>query len=848
MLEICRNCPLYIKHGGLSQYVPPLLNPGARYALIGEAPGQNEVEQGAPFVGAAGQEQNQYLRRAQLSRDLFNIINIVQCRPPGNRDPKPEEIAQCSHFVFEFLDMYRPVVIGAIGRFAARFLLDETLSMEYYHGIPLRIGDGPIVVPIYHPAAGMKTTTLMTAIAHDYEELGRAIRQQVKPRPYPIPYSRINYADFAHFPAERPDVVAIDTETLPNGDPWCLTYCLDNEVYRGRIIYAGDEENCAKLQQLVENPHVTTVLHNALFDLKVLNKMGVHPANVVDTMVMAYLLQDLPLGLKPLAYRLVDLKLSEYKHVIYDAQQEASFGYLMTALGLQWPAPEPLLVWDKGYPKVKQPKNIGKKIQRLIDKYIADPDNVDLQDKWQKMDGIAQVEQVLGPMPQASLADVPKDAAEHYACMDAVATYKVYELLSVRIKEMGLADTLTRDMGIIPMLTDMMEAGILIDTDKLETLGDTLQAKRDAIDDKINALYQGSERLNPSSPQQVSKALYEAGVFPRPGMSTDAQTLDLYKSKSELIQAILDFRETNKLLTTYVKPLPLKTDHNGRVHTKLRNTATVTGRLASSDPNLQNIPTRTDEGKAIRGAFVATPGCSLVSWDYSQIEMRSVAHVSQDPTMIDMFIHDLDVHTETASRMFRIPLDQVDKKKHRYPAKRIGFGVVYGMGPHKLQLQMLAEDMHYTVDECEELISMWFGVYPKIYEYMDCVKAEARRTGIVRDCYGRLRRIPETMSVFPRIREAGLRQAGNFPIQSMAQQIIKQAMMDLVPIYKELQKDKNHVCRPLLQIHDELIWEVSNELLDEVVPLVKSVMVNAVELHVPVVVDHAVAHSWEELD
>ena len=849
MLEICKQCPLYQLYGGLSQYVPPLVNPGSKYALIGEAPGQNEVIEKSPFVGAAGQEQNNYLNRAGLHRGLFNIVNIVQCRPPNNRDPKPEEIALCSRHLLRFLQDHRPKVIGAIGRFSARFLLSEDLSMEYYHGIPLesKIND-TIIVPIYHPAAGMKSTTLMTSIAQDYEVLGQTVRQQITPRRYPTPYSKVNCADFAHFPAETPNIVAIDTETLPDGSPWCLTYCLDNDVYRGRIIFTADKENCEKLNQLVSNPRVTTVLHNALFDLKVLNVMGVHPTNVVDTMVMSYLLQDLPLGLKPLSYRLVDLKLREYKTVIYQAQQEASFAYLMMASELKLPDPESLLVWDKGIPKVKKPQNMGRKIQRLLKKYIDDPESIDLQDKWKKMDGTRQVEDLLGPMPEASLADVPRDEAIHYACTDAVATYKVYEVMSSRIRDMDLSDTLERDMAIIPMLTDMMETGILLDKGKLKDLENRLESKKSSLDDKLNELSPITERLNPGSTQQVSDILYQMGIFPRKGMATDAQTLDLYKSRSELIQTILDYREVEKLLTTYVRTLPLKTDGNDRIHTRFRNTVTVTGRLASSDPNLQNIPTRTKEGKEIRKSFIASEGCSLVSVDYSQIEMRCVAHVSQDPTMIKMFMEDLDVHSETASRMFRVPLADVHPKKHRYPAKRIGFGVLYGMGPHKLQIQMLGEGMAYTVDECEELIGMWFGVYPKIYEYMDCVKAEARRTGLARDYFGRLRRIPETMSVFQRIVEAGLRQAGNFPIQSMAQQIIKQAMRELRPIYLELQEGGKWRCHPLLQIHDELVWEISDEILEIAIPIIKSVMVGAVDLCVPVVVDSAIAQTWGDLD
>ena len=227
--------------------------------------------------------------------------------------------------------------------------------------------------------------------------------------------------------------------------------------------------------------------------------------------------------------------------------------------------------------------------------------------------------------------------------------------------------------------------------------------------------------------------------------------------------------------------------------------------------------------------------------------MRCVAHMSEDPTMIKMFLEDLDIHSETAARMFRIPLDQVDKSRHRRPAKSIGFGVIYGMGAYKLQEQMLAEGIEYTEQECKDLIEMWFGVYPKIYEYMDQVKADARRLGLVRDYFGRYRLIPETISTIPKVVYAGLRQAGNFPIQSMAQQIIKQAMGELVPIYREFQEGGRWRCDPLLQIHDELVWEISEEIIDIAVPVIKSTMESVVELVVPTPVDHNVGQTWGEL-
>lgn len=852
MLDICTQCPLYQYHNGLSGHVPGDGAIAARYALIGEAPGGHEVELGRPFVGDSGKEQDQYLNHAGLTRGLFHVRNVVQCRPPGNRDPKPDEIETCSAYLMDYLSSDRPEVIGAVGRFATQWFLGDQASMEYCHGIPYHIhiaGYDTIVVPIYHPALGLRSTTEMTKIRQDYEALGRTIRREIDPREWPPVITEVKALDFAHFPAEVPPVVSIDTETLPDGSPWCLTYCLDDEVYHSRLIKADDHDSLVRLNTIVQLPYVTTVLHNALFDVGVLAAMGVYPAKVHDTMVMAYLLQDLPQGLKPLAYRLVDMTMRKYLDVIGDAQRDRSIEYLALAATMTWPDPEAVLVWDKGYPKIKQPQNIIKKITRIMKALAKDP-LLDVRGKWLAIDadgGRSQVESVLGPMPQASLADVDFGEALQYACADAVATHKIYPILRDRIITMGLWGTFMRDMRMQTMVSDMMSNGILIDKPHLQRLDLDYEKRRLGIEYEIDSLYPGDEKLNPGSTQQVARALYQMGVFPSPTTSTESKTMDLYRDKHPIVNMITDWRALGKLQSTYVKPLQYKADDNGRVHTKFSNTRTETGRLSSSDPNLQNIPTRTEDGKQIRHAFIARPGCVLLAADYSQIEMRCMAHVAEDSTMIRMFMDDADIHSETAARMFKIPLDQVDKNTHRRPAKSVGFGVAYGMSALGLQDQMKAQGVDYTERECQDLIAAWYGVYPGIYQYMDMVKAEARRKGMVRDFFGRCRLIPETLSALPRIFNAGLRQAGNFPIQSMAQQIIKQAMGDLVPIYREITEGGKYHCDPLLQIHDELVFEVSDEIVDVAECVITATMESAVELSIPTPVDCHTGHTWGEL-
>lgn len=845
MLDYCKYCPLYKELGDLSQYVPADEGFANIYMLVGQCPGETEVTKRKPFVGDAGLEQNRYLEAAYLSRSTAYVTNLVKCRPPKNRDPKQEEIEYCSYYLGEEIEEHTPRVIGAIGRFAARWFLGPEFSMEYGHGIPYSLEDY-IVVPIYHPAAGLRDTTMMTLIAQDYIALGKTIRREITPRLWPPTITDIPICNSV--PIGSPKLIALDTETEA-GKPWCVTYTIDGK-YAG-LIKASEHDKLKLLNTIVSSPMTLTILHNALFDINILAQIGLYPARFHDTMSMAYLLQDLPLGLKPLAYRLLNMSLRKYSEVIWDAQQLKSLRYILSAQERTWPDPEPILVWEKGAPRVKKPRNINSKIKQILKKYSNDP-NTDLQHAWSRIEltaGRGMVEEVLGPMPEAYLADIPYSIAEQYACADAIATYRLYPILLDRINSSSLSSVLHRDMGIIPIISDMQRTGIKINKQTFYNISIQLETTKEDIETSIQDIYQAQtgkyKIINPASPKQVAEALYELKIFRNKTMSTASEILDNYRNYP-IINLITSWRELNKIQTTYTDPLPLRADAFDRVHTNLSITRTVTGRLASSKPNLQNIPVATDIGRLVRSGFVASEGCSLVSFDYSQIEMRVAAHMANDKKMIQMFLEGTDIHVYTASMMFGIPIAEVDKQKHRYPAKRVGFGVLYAMGARGLQTQMRAEGIEYSERACADMISAWYTIYLYIRDYMEEVKAYARRHGYVEDMFDRRRLVPEVKSAHTRIVNAGLRQAANAPIQSGAQGIIKEAMVLLTPVYREFQ-DMGYHCDPLLQIHDDLMFEISDDILDVAIPTIKSVMESAVELVVPTPVDAKIGKNWKEM-
>lgn len=323
--------------------------------------------------------------------------------------------------------------------------------------------------------------------------------------------------------------------------------------------------------------------------------------------------------------------------------------------------------------------------------------------------------------------------------------------------------------------------------------------------------------------------------------------LDCSREASEFIGLVLRYRQLSKYRNTYVESLPQSVGSDGRVRGKFNPLGTVTGRMSCEAPNLQNIPVRTDLGMAIRSCFVASPGCVLVSHDLSQIEMRIAAHLSGDAKLSHIFATGQDIHRETAAALFRIPGDQVDPHKHRLPAKTLGFAVLYGVTPSALRDQILAAGgPEWSVEDCHKFIQRWYEIYHGVARWMDMQHSRVRRLGMLWDQFGRHRVIPGARSAIKRVVAKSLREAGNFPIQAQAAGIVKTAMYlfsDLRRVYEQGGK----VCRVLMQIHDELVHEVSEDIAEEFAYAGRVLMSQCVPMSVPVESSSSVARSFDKL-
>jgi DNA polymerase-1 len=446
---------------------------------------------------------------------------------------------------------------------------------------------------------------------------------------------------------------------------------------------------------------------------------------------------------------------------------------------------------------------------------------------------------------QVSPARLPIEQVGELACSDSDITLKLKESLEQELRNEDLWSLFNDvEMPLVTILAGMEMNGVLLDRALLMEMSSSLGSDMQRLEKEIYGAI--GHQFNINSPQQLSGVLFnELGLQPmqakrktQGGFSTDAATLEELKDAHPVIKFILEYRQLSKLKSTYTDALPMLINPaTGRVHTSFNQTGTTTGRLSSSEPNLQNLPVRGDIGSRIRQAIIAQPGWMLLSADYSQIDLRALAHLSQDSELIDTFLRDEDIHTHTASEVFGVPDPEVTTRMRR-AAKTINFGVIYGMSGYGLQQ---ATDL--SREEAELFISAYFKRYPGVKNYLEATKKQAAALGYVQTLLGRRRFIPEINSTNRLARESAERMAINMPVQGTSADIIKIAMVNL---HREMEK-RGMKTLMTLQVHDELVFEVPPEELDTMKQLVLEIMPGAVKLVVPLKIDIKVGRNWGEM-
>ncbi|MEX0761442.1 MAG: DNA polymerase I [Dehalococcoidia bacterium] len=534
------------------------------------------------------------------------------------------------------------------------------------------------------------------------------------------------------------------------------------------------EEVLAVLRPLFEDENVPKSAHNANFDLMVLAEAGIEPKNVAfDSMIAAALCGRRAIGLKQLALDAFRLEMTPITDLI----------------------------------------GTGRK--------------------------------------QISMAQVPVEQAAPYASADADVAWQLKDYLDPELEREGQRKVLGDiEMPLLPVIVRMQRNGILIDRSVLSEMSEELAGELAAVEKTAREIMGGRE-FNLASNQQIAAILIEELGAPKTrrtktGYSMDANALegmlareDLDVRAYELIKAVLRYRELSKLKSTYVDALPqLVNPKTGRVHTSFNQVGSATGRLSSTDPNVQNIPVRTELGRRVRTAFIADSGAgwTLLAADYSQIELRILAHLSQEPGLLAAFKNGEDIHAATARTMYG---QEVVTAEQRRIAKVLNFGVIYGLSAHGVTMQT---DL--TRKQGQEFIDLYFGKYPGIRDYIEAVKSEARDRGYVETVTGRRRRLPELRSNNHMHRAAAERMAINMPVQGTAADVIKIAMVD---IDNEMRRQKVR-SRMAIQVHDELIFEVAPGELEEMTGMVTELMPAAMNLSVPLDVELKQGKTWGHLE
>ena len=444
---------------------------------------------------------------------------------------------------------------------------------------------------------------------------------------------------------------------------------------------------------------------------------------------------------------------------------------------------------------------------------------------------------------QIPFQQVPVEQAAPYAAEDADITLRLHQVLFEKLKSYPKLEALYRQMEIplIPVLSRMERTGVLIDRDMLAGQSMELASKIESIEHHAHEL--AGQAFNLGSPKQIQEILYDKLQLPvlkktpKGQPSTNESVLQELAQDYPLPRLILEYRSLSKLKSTYTDKLPQQINpKTGRVHTSYHQAVAATGRLSSSDPNLQNIPIKTEEGRRIRQAFIASPGCKMVAADYSQIELRIMAHISGDEGLLKAFSEGVDIHSATAAEVFGVPIDQVTPDLRR-SAKAINFGLIYGMSAFGL-----GQQLGLPRNQAQEYIDLYFERYPGVKAYMDKIRQQANEQGYVETLFGRRLYLPEIKSRNAARRQYAERTAINAPMQGTAADIIKRAM---IATDRWIQTRKPQV-KMIMQVHDELVFEIDKSQLEASIDIIREMMCSAAELDVPLVVDIGVGDNWDE--
>ena len=867
-IRTCEGCSLTGKFG---QCVPGHMASGsAEVMVVGEAPGYDEiVNSGRPFTGAAGKWLNELLQLAGLAGEQVYFTNIVKHRPSISNDtPGPEEIDVCtSLWLMEEIRYVQPKVIVPVGATAIRWFLPDVTSVSQAHRIPRKVnldGYGEVdIFPTYHPAASLHRPALRKTLQEDYKALGSFLKGDLEALEPSAPrtegYFETTDTEWLAGYLKEAGTFAIDTES----DQWGF-WGLSVSTKEGEGIVVRKDADLTPLIKMVEEGGVVVVIHNAMYDLGVLNAIGFCFDNctLFDTMVASYLLGVEEQGLKPLAYRRLGVSMTRYDDLVGHYGQGRALEYLERASQFEYERlPEFFTIepdkknhnipaWKSHRPQAIEKSIAG--LTKAVTEKGADP-----FDRWKNWDKPLReaIEGKVGEtFPQPGISDVPNlDTAVDYAACDADLTLQLKNVFEPEMIAWGV-DWLfwNVDMPVVPILVEMSKVGIKVDLEYFRGLQIEFQRRIEEIEQRVWDAIGGPINLG-SPPQKVWLLEKVLGLALSPGKgktaapSTNSDSLKPHKGHP-VVDDILEYQRLVKMKGTYVDSYLELADENGRIHTTFKNTRVKSGRFSSADPNAQNVSKR-GEGKRIRKGFIADDDeygvpMTLLAIDYSQIEMRMMAVDSGCVSMLEAFKRNEDIHGATMRDLWNITEENTPPNVYedkRTAIKAVGFGIIYGISGYGLADN---DEMDITPEEGDDLIREWLDARPEVRAKMQERREFVLEHGYIREFFGRIIWVPEVYASRAKDIEHGVRTAINTPTQGVAANLIKIAMA----LVDEALKDGGYRTRVLLQVHDELIFEVPEDELFEVTKLLMDVMSHAWDFGIPTPVEAEIGPSWGDMN
>lgn len=860
--------------------------------LITDNPGKDENRVGIPLVGKVGQEVMRHIQINGLpERDEWRLETLIrEWRDDG--EYTQADIERDEPELRESIETTEPKIIVTLGRDSARWLLGD-VALDEVHGIPWATEYG-VVFPIYNPAAGFRNPDMQAKVAYGFQQLSHFLAGKIRARRlFDDPYAgKENYAEIEHAPqvvlAENIPV-AIDSEGWTRR-PWSLQY--SQRPGEGFLIHAGNREALEKFESEVRSKHLRVIYHSALHDRAVLRALGLNFDDIEfdDTQVMSYLLQLEPLGLKPLCVRMNGMRMQDYDDVLGEAGDMLARDYMVSLYDIEQELYEirqheefqqinstPLIDTKSGTVRLDKQGNIR---FRRTSKLPAIPKS-DLHKAtirilrsprprklWEDQVDDIQVAGYnrLGPMDEPTLDHAPREVAIFYASRDSDGTGRLAPELSARMDALGLRSVYNLEIGTYPLIDRMGAVGLKPDIDHFAALSKELDTEIDRQRNELIVLT-GREGFNANSGDQVAQHIFDELGLPGSKRTKDGKlsTNDKilgglereYGTRFPVVPLIRSYRETYKLKNTFVDRIPdfvRRYPNDGRIHATFRTTRVVTGRLAASEPNILAMPKHGKFAPKFRSGFAEDEGWVLASWDQSQIELRILAHLSQDPYMLAVFRGEIkdkngnpvDLHSVMGERLFGVPPHLQDESLHRLPSKAVNFGLPMGMTKYGLAIELRKNGLQVDEDDAQKWIDAADELYKGVPAYKERMIEEAKQNGYIRCISGRIRYIGGIRSFDEFVREEAQRFAFSTPIQEGAQTVMKTAEYHVWnDIVVPWNKSRGHVVDPLVQIHDDLVMRVKEPMALELNVAMNWAMTETYKgLSVPLATDGMWGHNW----